>query len=163
LRAGGILFSGAIDPVHGVSVAINYLSCIISTGVSSTTEAEYTAFFVVGRKAAGASHTLIDLGHPQTVTLIICDNKCATGIANRTVKQKRLKSINMRYHWSPDKIDLNEFVIKKVPSAIFLANYFTKNHPLHHHQSMCNIYVRSQPSKKLANTCVLAQITHELS
>jgi hypothetical protein len=93
-RAGGILFLGAIDPVHVVNGAINYLSCIISTVVSSATEAE----FLVGREATGASHTLIDLGHPQAATLIIGDNKYAVGIANRTVKQKRSKSINMRCH-----------------------------------------------------------------
>jgi hypothetical protein len=162
-RAGGILFLGAIDPVHGVNGAIDYLSCIISTVVSSATEAEYAALFLVGREATGASQTLIDLGHPQTATLIICYNKCAVGIANRTVKQKRFKSINMRYHWIRDKVDLDEFVIEWEPGATNLADYFTKNHPVHHHQSMRNIYIRDQPSERLAHICVLAQITHEYS
>jgi hypothetical protein len=78
--AGGIVIYGAVDPMHGVNGAIDYLSCIISTVVSSATEAEYAALFLVGREATSASHTLIDLRHPQTATLIICDSKCAVGI-----------------------------------------------------------------------------------
>ena len=160
-RAGGILFLGAIDPVHGVNGAIDYLSCIISTVAASATEAEYASLFLVGREATGASHTLIDLGHPQTATLIICDNKCAVGIANRAVKQKASKSINMRYHWIRDKVDLDEFIIEWEPGSTNLADYFTKNHPVHHHQSMRNVYVHDKPAEKIAHICVLAQITHE--
>jgi hypothetical protein len=158
-RAGGILFLGSIDPVHGVNGAIDYLSCIISTVVSSATEAEYAALFLVGREATSASHTLIDLGHPQQATLIICDNKCAVGIANRAVKQKRSKSINMRYHWIRDQVELDTFIIEWQPGAVNLADYFTKNHPVHHHQSMRNVYVQDKPDVKLAHVCVLALIT----
>ena len=162
-RAGGILFLGAIDPVHGVNGAIDYLSCIINTVVASATEAEYAALFLVGREATSASQTLIDLGHPQQATLIICDNACAVGIANRAVKQKQSKSINMRYHWIRDQVDLDAFVIKWEPGSENLADYFTKNHPVHHHKSMRNVYVTDKPSEHLAHTCVLALITHTYS
>ena len=158
-RAGGILFLGAIDPVHGVNGAIDYLSCIISTVVASAAEAEYAALFLVGREATSASNTLVDLGHPQQATLIICDNKCAVGIANRAVKQKRSKSMNMRFHWIRDQVELDNFTIEWEPGATNLADYFTKNHPVHHHQSMRHVYVTDQPSTPVANICVLAAIT----
>jgi hypothetical protein len=59
-RAGSILFLSAIDPVHSVNGAIDYLSCINSIIVSSATKVEYAALFLVGREATGASNTLID-------------------------------------------------------------------------------------------------------
>ena len=47
---------GAIDKVHGVNGAIDYLSCIISTVVASAAEAEYAALFLVGREATSVSN-----------------------------------------------------------------------------------------------------------
>jgi hypothetical protein len=63
------------------------VSVIIKNVVASASEAEYAALFIVGQEAVAATHTLEDLGYPQEATLIICDNECAVGIANRTVKQ----------------------------------------------------------------------------
>ena len=37
-----------------------------------------------------------------------------------------------------------------------LASCFTKNHPVHHHQKMRNVYVHDTPQVKLAHVCVLA-------
>jgi len=150
-RAGGILFVGAIDKVHGVNGAIDYLSCIISTVVASAAEAEYAALFLVGREATSVSNILTDLGHQQKATLIICDNACAVGIANRAVKQKQSKAINMRYHWIRDQVDLDLFTIEWEPGVDNLADYFTKNHPVHHHQKMRKVYVHDTPQVKLAH------------
>ena len=140
-RAGGLLFLGAIDPSTGVNGAIDYLSCIIGTCAASAAEAEYAALFLVGREAISARHTLHDLGHTQQATTIICDNRCAVGIATRQVKQKRSKSINMRYHWIRDQVDMHTFRVEWEPGATNLADYFTKNHPVHHHQSKRTVYV----------------------
>jgi hypothetical protein len=162
-RAGGILFLGDADTTNGVFGAIDYLSCIINTVVASAAEAEYAALFLVGREAICASQTLEDLGFPQRATLIICDNQCAVGIANRSVKQKRSKSINMRYHWIRDQVDLEAITIQWEPGATNLADFFTKNHPTKHHATMRNIFVHDKPREKLPQTCVLAYVAQSFS
>jgi len=74
------------------------------------------------------------------------------------VKQKQSKAINMRYHWIRDQVDLDLFTIEWEPGVDNLADYFTKNHPVHHHQKMRNVtlYVYDNPQVKLAHVCVLA-------
>jgi len=162
-RAGGILYLGDADTTTGVHGAIDYLSCIISTVVSSAAEAEYAALFLVGREAICANQTLTDLGFPQAATLIICDNQCAVGIANRSVKQKRSKAINMRYHWIRDQVDLEAVTIEWQPGAVNLADFFTKNHPTKHHSAMRNIFVHDKPHEKLPQTCVLAHVAGKIA
>jgi hypothetical protein len=74
-RAGGFIFLGDC-PDDGVPNApIAYISVIISTVVSSATETEYAAAFIVGQAAISIIHTLADLGYPQKETLITCDNQ----------------------------------------------------------------------------------------
>ena len=75
---------------------INVISAIISTVVSSAIEAEYAALFIVGQAETSIRLKVHDLGYPQDKLEIICDNKCAQGIASGTVKQRRSKAMNMR-------------------------------------------------------------------
>jgi hypothetical protein len=140
-RAGGILFLGNPDFADGLNGAIDCLSVIISTVVASAAEAEYAALFIVGREAVSASATLTDLGYPQMATLIICDNQCAVGIANRTVKQKQTKAIAVRYNWTRDRVALDELRVEWRPGKENLADFFTKTHPVHHHLAQRKVYV----------------------
>jgi hypothetical protein len=94
-RAGGILFLGDAYTTNGAYGATDYLSCNDNTFVASAAEAEYAALFLVGREPICANQTHTDLGFPQQATLIISANQCAVGIANRSVQQKRSKSIIM--------------------------------------------------------------------
>ncbi len=48
-----------------------------------------------------------DMGYPQPPTTILCDNTSAIGLANDTIKQKRSKAIDMRFHWIRDRIRQN--------------------------------------------------------
>jgi hypothetical protein len=139
-RAGGILFLG--DAPNG---AIDCISSIIGTVVASAAEAEYAALFTVGKEAVTARATLTDLGYAQHATLIICDNQCAVGIANRAVKQKQSKAIAMRYHWLRDRVDMNEIRVEWQPGCDNLADFFTKTHPVHHHLSQRTAYVEDKP------------------
>jgi hypothetical protein len=140
-RAGGYLFLGKCKPGDIPNAAINYFSVVISTVVASATEAEYAALFMTGQAAISIRNTLADLGYPQGTTEFICDNKCAVGIANNTLKQKRSKTIDMRYHWIRDQVAAKIFSITWQPGNINLADFFTKAHPVHHHLSMRKFYV----------------------
>jgi hypothetical protein len=142
-RAGGFIFLGDC-PDDGVPNApIAYISVIISTVVSSATETEYAAAFIVGQAAISIIHTLADLGYPQKETLITCDNQCAVGIANNILVLKRAKTIDMRYHWIRDQIKMKVFKIIWKPGKFNLADFFTKAHPVHHHLSIRSKYVLS--------------------
>ena len=72
------------------------MSTIIPTVCASSAEAEYASLFLICREATNARNILADLGYPQDTTAVICDNKCAVGIANDDIKLKRSKAIDMR-------------------------------------------------------------------
>ena len=67
-------------------------------------EAEYAAAFGGAQMGVELRRILSNLGYPQPTTPLFCDNKCAIGIATKTVKPKRSKSIDMRLDWIQDRI-----------------------------------------------------------
>ena len=90
----------------------------------------------------------MDLGYPQHTIQMISDNSCAVGIANNTVKQKRSKAIDMRYHWIRDQVQQRKISVIWKPGSENLADFFTKAHPVHHHKTMRNRYVTDTPQTK---------------
>ena len=144
-RAGGLHYlSSSGEPTSApVNGAIEAISTIIPTVVSAASEAELAGLFLNGQAAVSTRHTLADLGYPQNATPIITDNTTAMGIANRTVRLKRSKAVDMRYHWIRDRADLGEYAILWGPGADNLADYFTKTHPPSHYQTMRSHYVNS--------------------
>ena len=48
------------------------------------------------------------MGHPQPATKMITDNNTAEGIITGTIKQKRSKSIDMRFYWLKDRQEKNK-------------------------------------------------------
>jgi hypothetical protein len=141
-RAGMLLYFGIHDDgrVHGI---IDAASVIIPTVCSSVAEAEYAALFLAGKEVVSARHTLHDLGFPQDSTIINCDNSCAVGIANITVKQKRSKAIDMRYHWIRDQIKQGKMIVVWEEGSKNLADFFTKAHPVWHHKNMLPLFVHT--------------------
>ena len=104
---GCIFFMGNRNQPTRINGTISALSTIIPCVVSSAGEAEYAALFTGGQHAAGLRTTLNDMGYPQPPTTILCDNTSAIGLANDTIKQKRSKAIDMRFHWIRDRIRQN--------------------------------------------------------
>jgi hypothetical protein len=64
----------------------------------------------------------------------MCDNTSAIGIATDSVKQKRSKAVDMRFHWIRDRVRQAQFTITYIPTQQNLADYFTKNLPFEAHQ-----------------------------
>jgi hypothetical protein len=143
-RAGGFFFLGNTHDVvvNQVNGGIEFISIIIPTVTGSAAESEYAALFIVGTTAAGLRTALADLGYEQTATPIICDNKCAVGIATNTVKQRRSKAIDMRYHWIQDRIRMGQVTVTWHPGKTNLADFFTKTHSAIHHQECRPIFVK---------------------
>ena len=124
---GCLLLSRRSQPTSQINGAVHVFSSIIPCIVSSAGEAEYAALFAGGQHAASLRTILSDLGHPQPPTIIMCDNTCAIGIANDSIKQKRSTAIDMRFHWIRDRIRQGQFIISYIKTELNMADYFTKN------------------------------------
>jgi hypothetical protein len=129
----GKLFNGAIF----------ILTKLIPTVMSSAADAECGGLYMNAREAVPMITTLEELGHPQpdNGTPIRTDNSTADGIMNKTVKQKRSKSMDMRFWWLIDRVEQNQFRIFWAPGRINLADYFSKKHPASHHKKVRPIYI----------------------
>lgn len=132
-----------------INGAIDVISCIIPTVVSAASEAEYAALFLNGQNCSGLRLILDDLGYPQPATIIISDNTTAIGVANRTTKIKKSKAMDMRYHWIRDRVQQGQFKVIWQPGGTNLADYFTKIHPVHHYESMRDVYTNGSYSANL--------------
>lgn len=97
-RAGGYHYMGStltIDTntrqgqtrTHPPNGAVLVHSTIMPVVLSSATEAATGALFYNANEAVQMRTTLEELGHNQPATPIQCDNTCAVGIFNHTVKQ----------------------------------------------------------------------------
>jgi hypothetical protein len=132
---------------------IECLSSISPTVVSAASEAEYATTFLVGQTAYGMRTTLAELGHPQPPTVITTDNKTAHGIATDTVKIKRSKAIDMRYHWIRDRVRLKDFQVTWRRGKDSVADFLTKAHPSLHCLRMRHHFVqRDEPTYPTAHS-----------
>jgi hypothetical protein len=78
--------------------AILIISKVFKHVMSSAAEAEIGAVFINAKEGAVLRTRLEELGHPQPPTSMETDNTTATGYINGTIKQKRTKSMDMRFY-----------------------------------------------------------------
>ena len=76
------------------------------------------------------------MGHPQPPTPMEVDNETAIGFLKSTMKQKRIKSVDMRFYWVRDRVKQNQFLIYWRPGANNVGDYVSKHHSPAHHQTM---------------------------
>ena len=65
--------------------------------MGSVAEAEIGDTYLNGQESVPIRSTLAKMGHPQPHTPMQVDNSTAKGFANRTIKQKCSKAIDMRF------------------------------------------------------------------
>ncbi|EJK50851.1 hypothetical protein THAOC_30042, partial [Thalassiosira oceanica] len=106
-RAGGhiFLFNDVQYPPN--NSAILNIAQIIKNIMSSATEAELAALYIVARECVNV--ILTEMGHPQPPTPIQTDNATAEGVINSKVQPKRTKAMDMRFHWLRDRETLKQF------------------------------------------------------
>jgi hypothetical protein len=97
-RVGGLFFLGTDSKDPPINKVIHMISQIMNSVIASAATAEVGGLFINGQAASSIRTTLNKLGHKQPPTITITDNTCTNGIANRTVKQKRSKAIDMRFY-----------------------------------------------------------------
>ena len=146
-RGGGIAYLGKTKFSTFINGAIDVMSVILPTVVASACEGEYASSFLIAQKAMPFLTTLNALGYPQSKTLLTTDNKCAEGIANKSIKLKRSRAIDMRYHWIRDKVDQGMFDVKWRRNTQSLADFFTKTLPNKEFLNMRKIFVTHKFSK----------------
>jgi hypothetical protein len=104
IHLGGLFFCGD-KPPQGDTFKGSILSVasVIKNMVTSAAESEVGACFQNAQSGAPLRITLTELGHIQPPTPLRTDNSTAFGILNKTIKQKRSKAMDLRYHWLAER------------------------------------------------------------
>jgi hypothetical protein len=104
--------------------------------VASAAESEVGACFHNAQSGAPLRVTLTELGHTQPPTPLSTNNSTAFSILNETIKQKRSKAMEMRYHWLADRVRQKQFDVYWRPGRENLGDYHTTHHSVQHHKDM---------------------------
>ena len=73
------------------------------------------------------------MGYPHLPTPIKTDNTTALGVVTNTIKRKRTKAMDMRFHWLTDGQHQKQLQIYWAPGKYNKGDYYTKNFPPTHH------------------------------
>ena len=122
-RAGGHFFlsnNSEIPPNNG---AILNIAHIIKHVMSSATEAELAALYIMAREAVYIRIILEELGHKQPPTPMQTDNAMAEAVINKKVQPKRTKAMDMRFHWLRDRECQQQFRFYWRPGKLNYADY----------------------------------------
>jgi hypothetical protein len=107
-RTGGHFFMSSDTPCPHNNGAVLSIAQIIKAVMSLAVKAKIGALYINYWEAVTACHTLEFLGHPQPPTPIQTDNTTALGVINNNL-MKKLKAMDMKYHWLWDRISQKHF------------------------------------------------------
>ena len=82
----------------GNNSAVLNIAHIIKHAMSSATETELAALYIMARKAVYIRIILEEMGHKQPPTPLQTDNSAACGVVNGKVQPKSTKAMGMRFH-----------------------------------------------------------------
>ena len=135
-RVGGHFFMSTNDEYPPNNGGVHVITQIIKAVMASAAEAEIGAIFINAKEAVPLRKTLLEMGHPQPRTPIQTDNLAANAVVNNNVPPRRLKSMDMNFHWLRDRAAQNQFRIYWRPGRSNLGDYYSKHHPPAHHKDM---------------------------
>jgi hypothetical protein len=141
-RAEGFFYMGSNTKTDKklTDGAILIISKVLKHVMSSAAEAELGAVFINSKEGAVLRTTLEELVHRQPPAPMETDNTTATGYSNGTIKQKRSKAMDMRFHWIKDRVKQGKYNVYWGPGVQNLADYFTKHHSPAHHKRIRDVY-----------------------
>ena len=146
--AGGLGYFGARSSDGGINGPLFTHSTVHDVVVASAAEAEYGGTFTIAQQGEFCRTVAVAVGHQQPATIIYCDNKCAVGLANDTLKQRRSKCVDMRYHWVRNRVERGEYAVSWAPGTTNDGDYFTKIHPASHCRAVRHHFVKDKPPIK---------------
>jgi hypothetical protein len=129
------------------------VTSVIKNVVASAEESEVGACFHNAQSGAPLRVTLVELGHIQPPTPLRTDISTTFGILNETIKQKRSKSMDMRYHWLTNRVRQKQFDVYWRPGREHLGDYHTKNHSAQHHKYMRGLVWHQAKSLQVLRGC----------
>lgn len=101
----------SLQSIPTFNAAIHVECRLLRHIVSSAAESKTAGIFTSCQAAIPIRHMLTIRGNYQPPTPIKTDNKTASTFSNNTLKSKRRKSWDIRYHWIKDRSTQNQFVI----------------------------------------------------
>jgi hypothetical protein len=154
-RLGGLFFCGDKSPhKDDLNGSILNVASVIKNVVASAAESEVGASFHNAQSGAPLRVTLTELGHIQPPTPLGTDNSTALGILNETIRQKRSKAMDMRYHWLTDRVRQKQSDVYWCPGCENLGDYQTKHHSAQHHKDMRGLILHQANSLQVLRGCV---------
>jgi hypothetical protein len=151
----GLFFCGNKSPHEdNLNGSILNAASVIKNVVASAAESEVGACFQNAQSGAPLIVTLTELGHIQAPTSLRTDNSTAFGILNETIKQKRSKSMDMRYHWLTDRVHQKQFDVYWRPGRENIGDYHTKHHSAQHHKDMRGLILHQATILQVLRGCV---------
>lgn len=149
-RAALFSYLGRTNEPSFINGPLQCFTTLIPTIVTSAAETEYASLFMGGKELLPLRYNLDDMDCIQGPTKIITDNSAAESIATKTCKQRRSKSMDIRYHWIRDRVALKDFEIEWQPGSESIADYLTKVQPVAMVLKMRRFFVKNvEPTFKL--------------
>jgi hypothetical protein len=106
---------------------VSWMSKLQPTVALSSAEAEYMAVCAAVQEAIHMRSLLRDLGCQQDQpTIIFEDNQGCIALSENPVHHKRTKHIEIRYHFTRERVESGEVVLKYVATEHQLADMLTK-------------------------------------
>ena len=103
----------------------------------SSTEAEYRALASTASELTWISFVMRDMKIKQPKPAVLhCDNLSAVYLTANPVLHGRSKHIETDYHYVRERVALGVLEVQHIPSALQLADIFTKSLPRHSFQSL---------------------------
>lgn len=103
----------------------------------SSTEAEYRTLSDTAAEVAWMSLMLKSIGVKQTTPAeIYCDNLSAVHLTANPVLHRKSKHFATHYHFAREKVADGSLIVKHIPSALQLADVFTKSLPQRNYFSL---------------------------
>eukprot|EP00804_Cyclotella_cryptica_P025200 CCRYP_010319-RE/>CCRYP_010319-RE protein AED:0.37 eAED:0.32 QI:0/-1/0/1/-1/0/1/0/410 len=157
-RASGHFFLSENDHYPNNNGAVLTIAQIIKAVMSSAAEAELGVLYINTCEVIPLRHLLLEMGQPHPPTPIQTDNSTALGVVNNTIQPKRMKAMDMRFHWLCCRINQKHFRPYWRAGATNLADYVTKHHPAIHHQAVRPLFLTTDhpilPNLKLTVPCI---------
>ena len=98
-----------------------------SRPAGSTPVAEYYTLSDASEDVKGLSQMLAELGFPEPGAIpMFEDNRMARLVANSQCKEKRMKSVDLKYHIVKDLVDSGVVKVLECPTAKMVADILTK-------------------------------------
>ena len=127
-RVGGHFFLSSNPNIPGNNRAILNIAHIIKSVMLTATEEELLALCITAREAVYIHIILEEMGHKQRPTPVKADIVTAEGVINKKIQPKRIKAMDMQFHWLQDRECQGQFRIYWRPGNQNYADYWRKYH-----------------------------------